>query len=182
MKPRRFKHVEGVVEMADRLARQYAPPEVMRCRIAAWLHDVAKPWDDADLLAYAEQHGEAIHPVEREVPMLLHGLVGYLIGAEEFGLEDPVIKVACASHTTGSEGLDTVGKIIYLADLIEPGRDFPGVVAIRQEAERNLDSAVLFGLEHTVAYLLGASRVIDPRTVLLRNELVRAGVTYRRPE
>ena len=176
--PQRLDHVVGVVEAATELAERYAPGEVERCRIAGWLHDAAKHWSGEDLLAYAESQGELITPIEHEVPMLLHGLVGYLIGAERFGLDDPLIKAACMNHTTGAPGMGVVEKIVFVADLIEPGREFEGVETIRKLVENDLDQALLFTLDHTLRYLIARKRLIDPRPLLLRNELLQAGVTY----
>ena len=178
IKPKRFTHVQGVVDTATQLAEQFAPDEIERCRIASWLHDAAKHWSDADLLAYAEAHGESITPMERDVPMLLHGLVGYLIGAERFGLNDPVVKAACAHHTTGAPGMGIVEKIIFLADLIEPGRSFDGVEAMRNLAAIDIDKVLLYTLDHSLRYLIDQRRLIDPRPLLLRNELLQAGVSY----
>lgn len=178
LKSSRYKHVKRVVKTADELAQQHASSEVMRCRLAAWLHDAAKHWSPAELLNYAESHGFDMSPSERENPMLLHGIVGYMIGAEAFGLDDPIIRSACHLHTTGGPGMSIVDKIVFLADLIEPGRDFPAVDNIRAEAGRDLDAAVLRALDHTIVYLIVRNRSIDPRPVLLRNQLIDAGVRY----
>jgi len=176
--PQRLDHVVGVVEAATELAERYAPGEVERCRIAGWLHDAAKHWSGEDLLAYAEARGELITPMEREVPMLLHGLVGYLVGAEQFALDDPLIKAACTNHTTSAPGMGIVEKIVFLADLIEPERRFDGVETIRKLADNNLDQAMLFTLDHSLRYLIDRKRLIDPRPLLLRNELLQASVMY----
>ncbi len=71
--PGRVPHVRGVVETAARLAEKHAPHEIPRVRLAGWIHDAAKNWDDARLLAYAEEHALPVTPAERAVPMLLHG-------------------------------------------------------------------------------------------------------------
>jgi len=178
MRGKRFKHVVGVVETADQLAAQYAPEFQVQCRIAGWLHDAAKNWDDDELLAYAEDHNVDILPGEYETPMLLHGIVGYLTGAAEFDLDDPVIREACRLHTTGGPNMGTAAKIVFLADAIEPGRSYSSVEAIRAEAQNDLDAALLMTLDHTVKHLIKKKRVIDPRPILLRNQLIRAGVTY----
>lgn len=178
MDSKRYQHVKGVVKTASNLAKQYAPEARRQCRIAGWLHDAAKNWDDADLLAYAEAHDVDILPGEYETPMLLHGIVGYLTGAAEFGLDDAVIRNACRLHTTSGPGMGTPEKIVFLADAIEPSRSYPLVDEIRAQAAEDLDAAVLMTLDRTVQHLLNKGRVIDPRPVLLRNELIRAGVRY----
>ena len=49
--------------------------------------------------------------------------------------------------------MTTLEKIVYLADMIEPTREYPGVDEIRTAAELDLDRAVLLALERTIAYL-----------------------------
>ena len=92
LSPERVTHVRGVVTTAARLAARYAPQETSRVRLAAWIHDVAKDWDDARLLAYAEAQHLPITPTEREVPLLLHGAVSYALAAERFDLDDPLLR------------------------------------------------------------------------------------------
>jgi len=79
---------------------------------------------------------------------------------------------------TGGPGMGTAEKIVFLADAIEPSRDYSAVDAIRAEASRDLDGAVLMTLDYTVKHLIKKGRVIDPRPILLRNELIRDGVSY----
>jgi predicted HD superfamily hydrolase involved in NAD metabolism len=178
IKPRRIPHVEGVVETVDTLARRYAPDEVMRARLAGWIHDAAKRWPDDDLLDYAEMNNLMITDSERRVPMLLHGAVGYAIAAAEFALDDPALQSACAKHTTGDESMSPLDKIVFLGDLIEPTRDFPSVEILRADAEQNLDRALLRALDHTLLYLIQRQKQIDPRPLLLRNRLLLDGAAY----
>ncbi len=174
----RWAHVRGVVETAAWLAERYTPREVMRARLAGWIHDVAKAWDDAALLAYAEEHGWALTEAERDAPMLLHGAVSYALAAERFGLDDPSLQSACARHTSGAPQMTTLDKVVFVADLIEPTRDFKGLKAIRRAARHELDVAVLISVDFTLRHLLKRQRPIDPRAVALHNALVRAGVRY----
>jgi predicted HD superfamily hydrolase involved in NAD metabolism len=178
IEPNRITHVEGVVETADRLARLHAPDEVQRVRLAGWIHDAAKHWSGKDLLDYAESHGLPVTEAERETPMLLHGAVGYALAAEVFGFDDPSLESACAYHTTGSPDMNRTDMIVYLADMIEPSRDFPGVDVLRAEAERDLEAAMLHATDHTIRHLLDKQKLIDSRALLLHNRLISAGVRY----
>ncbi len=174
----RWDHVCGVVEMAAALAQRHAPDEIGRVRLAGWIHDAAKNWDDTALLAYAESHGLPVAPTEREIPMLLHGSVGYALAADAFGLDDPLLSRACAAHTTGFPGMAAAEKIVFVADYAEPGRPAERADPIRRAAEIDLDVAVLRIADNVIKYLINRHRLIDPRTVDLRNELIRAGVRY----
>lgn len=176
LEPKRIPHVRGVVTTAAQLAERYAPQEVTRVRLAGWIHDVAKGWSDAQLLDYAEAHDLPITPVERAAPMLLHGAVGYALAAERFDLDDPLLREACALHTTGAPGMSLPAKIIFVADLSEPTRKKKRARKLRREMQHSLDSAVLLAVGSVLRYLVKKQRVIDPRAVALHNALLQAGV------
>ena len=178
IEPKRISHVRWVVETAERLALQHAPDDVMRARLAGWIHDVAKHWPEDDLLDYAEAHRLAISETERQVPSLLHGAVGYALANDVFLFDDDALRAACAYHTTGAPDMDTLAKIVFLADMIEPGRSFPGVEAIRADADGDLDVAMLRGIDFTITNLIERQKMIEPRAVLLHNQLVGEGVRY----
>lgn len=176
--PERHAHVRGVVETAARLAARYALDQAMRVRLAGWIHDTAKNWDDAALLAYAESHDLPITPAERAVPMLLHGAVSYVLAAEQFGLDDPLLQSACALHTTGAPDMPLAAKIVFIADLIEPTRPDHRVGDVRRAVEIDLDQALLCAVDNMLKHLIRRQRLIDPRAFLLRNQLIAAGVRY----
>jgi predicted HD superfamily hydrolase involved in NAD metabolism len=68
--------------------------------------------------------------------------------------------------------MSDLDKIIYLADMIEPGRDFPGIERLRCVAERDLDQAMVIGIESTLRYCMDTHKLIHPRTILVRNWLL----------
>jgi predicted HD superfamily hydrolase involved in NAD metabolism len=178
--PERLEHVRGVVETAAQLAARYAPDQIKRVRLAGWIHDVAKSWDDAALLAYAVSHDLPVRPADRMVPLLLHGAVGYALAAAQFGLDDPQLRSACALHTTGAPDMTAADKIVFVADLIEPTRPDRRVGGVRRAAENDLDGAVLCAVDTVIKHLIRQQRFIDPRAFGLRNQLVAAGVRYTR--
>lgn len=169
----RFAHTERVVHTATLLAHQWAPASVMQCRLAGWIHDSAKHFDAAALLQMAQSYGLEVTPSEAQTPQLLHGAVGYARAAEHFQFEDEQIRTACTYHTTGHPDMNLNDKIVYLADLIEPARDFPSVDLLRELAYEDIDQAVLFSAKHTMMYLLEKDRTVDPRVLLLYNQLAR---------
>jgi predicted HD superfamily hydrolase involved in NAD metabolism len=180
IKNKRLDHVRGVVELGSQLADRYAPEHRMRVRLAGWIHDAAKALSDDELLAIAIEKGLAITEDERNSPMLLHGAVGYALADEQFSLDDPLIQSACTNHTTGAPVMAITDKIVFLADLLEPGRDFPEVDRLRAALWVDLDVALLMSLDHTLQYFLDRGKTIDPRPLLLRNRLIEAGVSYQR--
>jgi predicted HD superfamily hydrolase involved in NAD metabolism len=169
----RFAHTERVVETVTTLASRYAPNQIIVCRLAGWIHDAAKHEAPKDLLACAEKYGAEITPTERANPDLLHGVVAYWRAYEEFGLQDEQIRTACAYHTTGHPAMNLVDKLLYIADLIEPGREFPSVETIRQLAKVDVDEALFLALDRTIRHLLDRRKTIETRVVDVYNVLLK---------
>jgi predicted HD superfamily hydrolase involved in NAD metabolism len=171
---KRFAHTQRVVEMVTQLAQQWQPEHLMVCRLAGWIHDAAKHKSDERLYELAVKYKVEISQAERQNPMLLHGIVAYHKAARKFGFEDERIRTACAYHTTGSPDMNLTDKLLFLADLIEPERDFPLVGTLRQLAFIDVDKAMLLAIDGTLRYLLTQKKMVDPRVILLYNRLLDA--------
>ena len=101
-------------------ALQLPTSELNRWLASATLHDALRDADPADFVA------EAIHPADvghRWPRHLLHGPACAHRLLEE-GVTDKALLMAVAYHTTGHAGLDEMGEYLYLADFLDPGRDF----------------------------------------------------------
>ena len=148
LKRRRVPHVLGTEQEAIRLAERYGA-DVEKARRAALLHDCTKKLDMAEQLALCRQYGIALDDLERKALKLLHARTGAAIAREVFGVDDEIYS-AIRWHTTGHANMTLLEKIIYLADYIEPSRDFPGVEALRRVCYEDLDRGLLTGLEMTI--------------------------------
>lgn len=168
LSPKRFRHVQGVVETADRLARIHGVnPE--QARLGAWIHDFAREWPQEKLLNMAkEYHVDAIY---FEISDLLHGHIAAAIAPQEFGIQDEDVRNAVRYHTSGRVGMSLLEKVVFLADAIEPGRKYPAVEELRRVAEEDLDLALAMSFDHSIEYLIRRRQPIFPLTVLARNEL-----------
>ena len=58
--------------------------------------------------------------------------------------------------------MNTLEKIIYVADYMEPNRDFPGVDKLRQLAYTDLNAALKLGLEMTLSLLNQQGSQVSP--------------------
>ena len=168
---KRFKHTEGVVETAVRLAQAYKIDEE-QARIAAVFHDAARGLAGVVLLEKCRELSIEIDEVEEAVPDLLHGKLAAGLAEQKFGIKDREILQAIKYHTTGYKNMSVLDKIIFIADMIEPGRDFPGVSNLRELAFANLDEAVRAGLESTIRHVLDKGLVIHPASIEARNSLL----------
>jgi predicted HD superfamily hydrolase involved in NAD metabolism len=168
----RFKHCLHVASTAREMAAQYGLDEE-QAYLTGLLHDYGKGISGQDLIDLAEEFGMVLTPIDREVPDLLHGPVGAFLLAEELDIDDNELLHAVSTHTLGALDMNALDKIVYLADMVEPGRDYPGMERLRCLAMRNLDSGMLLGLETTIKYCIERGRLLHPRTVEVRNQYLR---------
>ncbi len=148
MRQKRVPHVMGVEEEAVRLAKFWgADPEL--ARHAAILHDCTKYWELEEQKACCEKYGVELDALEQRAVKLLHSKTGACIAKYVFGEPDEVYE-AIFWHTTGKGNMHLLDKVIYMADYIEPNRDFDGVEELRHMAYTDLDKAMLMGVEATI--------------------------------
>ncbi|REK76138.1 bis(5'-nucleosyl)-tetraphosphatase (symmetrical) YqeK [Paenibacillus paeoniae] len=170
MPERRWRHTEGVMETAISLSRRYGE-DPQRAELAAIIHDVAKFWP-------IERQGNAIRDNGLNLDVLdydkelWHAVVGAWVAEHDFGVTDVGVLDAIRYHTSGRRGMSKLEKIVWLADYIEPGRDFPGVDAIRALSEEHLEKAVLAGLDGTIGFLIAKGKRIYPLTIEARNGML----------
>lgn len=145
---RRIAHVAGCESEAIELARRWGEdPET--AAEAGILHDITKRLSHEEQLNLCEKYAIICDSAERVTPKLLHAKTGAAVARERFGVRDAVYE-AIRWHTTGKPDMTLLEKIIYLADYIEPTRDFPGVDTLRELAYEDLDRALLLGLQMTI--------------------------------
>lgn len=172
LKPSRFRHSLGVEETAVFLADRFGVDEE-QARVAGLLHDCAREFRNEDMVKEAEKRGIAIGEVERSMPLLLHADIGAQRVREIYGVDDKDVSQAIARHTVGGPQMTKLDKIIWYADMIEPGRDFPGVDELRKLAKTaSLDEMLLAGLSHSIIFVVKKGHLVHPATVLARNEIL----------
>src|SRR5690606_18925863 len=113
----RREHIGRVTALMRQWAEELGLPAVDRMRWAAagTLHDALRDADTAELRTILGRRFLDLHPV------LLHGpAAAHLLSADA----DEALLRAIRYHTLGHPELDRLGRALYLADFLEPGRDF----------------------------------------------------------
>ena len=174
LKPKRMPHVLGTEQEAVRLVRRYGGDET-QARIAALLHDCTKKLDMAQQLALCERYGIMLDELEQKALKLLHSKTGAAIARDVFGVEDAVYD-AILYHTTGKPDMTRLEKIIYLADYIEPTRDFPGVDELRKTVYEDMDKGLLMGLTMTIQEMEEMGNPVHHLTRDARDYLLKRGI------
>ncbi len=166
---RRIPHVLGTEQEAVRLAVRYGA-DVEKARRAALLHDCTKRLSKKEHLELCRQYGIPLDDVERKAGSLLHAKTGAEEARRVFGVDDEIYG-AIRYHTTGRAHMTLLEKIIYLADYIEPSRDFPGVEKLRKACYEDLDKGLLKGLEMTIGKLEAEGGPIHHAAIEARDAL-----------
>ena len=162
LKPNRVAHVLGCRDTAARLAKIWGVDETDAAR-AGMLHDVTKALDGPLQLTLCREYGKILSDFSQRYPKTLHALTGSLVAQRIFGENDAVV-AAIESHTTGKADMNMLEKIIYVADYMEPNRDFPGVDRLRYYAETDMDEAMRLGLAMTLEHLKRQGAEVSPES------------------
>jgi len=168
-------HIYRVVDIARELAVRHGVDQE-QAALAALGHDVARAMTDSELLRRAKGMGLPIGLIDRRLPILLHGPVGAEILQEEASLTDLSIYKAVYWHTTASPGLDELGKLVFIADKLDPDKIayYPYLPQIREIAFQNLDKAILEFLKRRTMDLLDQGEMVHPMMVETRNAMLAA--------
>ena len=169
LKHKRIPHVLGTEETAAKLARRWGADEE-DARRAALLHDCTKKCSREQHLALCRQYKIELDDMEQREEKLLHARTGAAVAAEVFGVSREAAE-AIRWHTTGKADMTLLEKIIYLADYIEPTRDFCDLTQLRRLAFEDLDAALLLGFTMAVKDLKKKGMPVHPDSVYARDYL-----------
>lgn len=171
MPTKRYEHVLRVMETASRLAKLH-DVSVEKSVSAALFHDIAK-YMDKDALRLIMEKKQIDRRLATFHHELWHGPVGAIIAQEEFGVTDEDTLNAIRFHTTGRAGMSLLEKLLYVSDMIEPGRDFPGVETLRELAEENIHLAMEACIHQSVQFLVSKRVMVFPDSIDCYNEHVK---------
>ena len=160
--PNRVAHVLGCRDEAVRMAAHWGE-DVTNAARAGILHDITKVLDGPLQLTLCAAYDKVLNDFSRKYPKTLHALTGSLVAERIFGENEAVVEAIC-NHTTGRANMSTLEKIIYVADYMEPCRDFPGVEKLRELAYSDLDAALKLGLEMTLQHLARQGNEVSPES------------------
>ena len=160
LNPNRVNHVLGCRDTAVALAKKWGADEADAAR-AGILHDITKALDGPLQLTLCRAYGRILDDFSRKYPKTLHALTGSLVAERIFG-ENKAVVSAIESHTTGKANMNLLETIIYVADYMEPNRDFPGVEKLRALAFTDLRAALKLGLEMTLDHLKEQGGEVSP--------------------
>jgi len=180
---KRYRHTLEVEEEAARIGAIYLPGKVDKLRVAALLHDITKQLTFEKQLQCCREFDIMIDTSSPVSAGTLHAITGAAVAAEDFSdVTDEEILAGIRWHTTGHDGMTVFESIVYLADYIEPSRDFEDCIALRnyfwggigEEDDtaaliRHLCRTMVLSFDCTIQQLIASRERIGADTVLARN-------------
>lgn len=173
LKPKRLEHSINVANCALKLSEIYNCDKE-KAYLAGLIHDCAKYFTKEQVDFYVQKYNVKLDPLEIDNIALSHSVIGSFAIQDVFDIEDVDIINAVRYHTTGRENMSTLEKIIFMADMIEEGRDFPGVDYLRELSfNGQLDKALITSFNNTIKFVIDNNQLIHPRSVKARNYLMQ---------
>ena len=164
LKPSRYRHSVSVAETSAKLAEIYGADKE-KAYLAGLVHDCAKNYTKEELFDFAKAFSIEIDEVSANSWGLVHGFVGAELAAREYEIDDKEIYDAIYYHTIGKADMPLLTKIIYLADGIEPMRNYAGVDEIRMVSKTNLYKALVMYTDATIKYVLKRGFLLHPAAI-----------------
>jgi predicted HD superfamily hydrolase involved in NAD metabolism len=161
---KRYAHTLRVADAAGRLAALHGL-DVSKARLAALLHDAAREVGKEELLRIAGERNLPVGDPERESQNLLHGPVAAELARAQLGVEDEEVLEAIRVHTLGEPQMGSLALAVYVADKIEPGRDYPSVGRLRELASADLREAAVEALRRARAHNEHRGRETHPASL-----------------
>ncbi len=121
LSPARYEHSLSTGRTAEKLCRRFGL-NADKGYLTGLIHDIAREYDHSRIIDICMEKGEKVSEWEMEEPVLLHGKAGAAVLTDKFGINDREILDAVRLHTTGSAGMSSMAKILFIADYIEPCR------------------------------------------------------------
>ncbi len=169
---KRYKHTLSVLKCAQKMAEIY-DVDFDQATLAALLHDCGRVVPIGEQVDFASKNNIPLDEIELKNIILIHAKLGAFIAEKEYGIGDGEVLEAIAYHTTACVGMSNLAMLIYVADMLEDTRDFPGVNKLRaQIGVAELPKLMLACLTSTIKNLLEENRLLHPNSIRAYNELV----------
>ena len=171
---RRFNHTLGVVSEAERLAPKFGV-DLEKAKLTALLHDCAKNLDEAtgeNFFALCQKYGVKLDECAKNESALVHAFLGAAVAYKEYGIEDNEILEAIYYHTTARANMTPLEKLIYIADMTEPGRTIEQAKEIRRLVEEDIDEALIYAIGCSIKHVIKKGTLIHPDSVHALNYLI----------
>ena len=141
---KRLKHTADVTIKALSKTKELGL-DSEKVRLACILHDIAK---------YVEPNSIKGFNLDENMPTpVVHAFLGAYIAENILKINDGEIIDAIRYHTSGKENMSLLSKLVFVADMIEDGRNYEGVSELRKAFEGDFENCFRKCLEEEYIHL-----------------------------
>ena len=171
LKTKRFEHSEGVCAEAVRMAELFGA-DTEKAYIAGLLHDCAKCFSPDEEKEISQKYGYVPDLMTQVCHPVLHAPLGAVVAEHEYGVHDKEILDAIHYHTVARADMTLLDKIVYVADMTEPGRDYDGAERLRALAHKDIDEAFCEALSQSLIHNIKKGSIIHPNSLDAWNNMI----------
>lgn len=159
----RYNHSLNVASVAADLAKLYQV-DVEKAYVTGLIHDIAKEFTDEENKYYVKKYKLPKKFLKEKYKKILHSYVGAVYIKDVYNMPDDICE-AVKFHTTASPNMDTLAKVLFVADKIEPNKDYIGIEEERRLAYINIDTSLKLCLENNIEKLKSKGKKPHKNTV-----------------
>lgn len=174
---KRYIHSIGVMKQAEYLAKKYGQ-DVEIAKAVGIAHDIAKELTEEEKIKYVEENKIKIDEIEKINIGLLHAKIGADICKKKYNFTEEM-QNAIKYHTTGNENMDTLAKIIFVADKTEENRKYDDLQTVQKLADEDLDKCILYILDYMLVDNVKKQKLIHPDSIKIRNKILIENLKYK---
>ena len=174
---KRYIHSIGVMKQAEYLAKKYGQ-DVEIAKAVGIAHDIAKELTEEEKIKYVEENNIKIDEIEKINIGLLHAKIGADICKKKYNFTEEM-QNAIKYHTTGNENMDTLAKIIFVADKTEENRKYDDLQTVQKLADEDLDKCILYILDYMLVDNVKKQKTIHPDSIKIRNKILLENLKYK---
>ena len=174
---KRYIHSIGVMKQAEYLAKKYGQ-DVEIAKAVGIAHDIAKELTEEEKIKYVEENKIEIDEIEKINIGLLHAKIGADICKKKYNFTEEM-QNAIKYHTTGNENMDTLAKIIFVADKTEENRKYDDLQTVQKLADEDLDKCILYILDYMLVDNVKKQKLIHPDSIKIRNKILIENLKYK---
>ena len=166
----RFEHSLRTAKLCRKLCERFLLDGQLGF-LAGLSHDLCKGCPDEELLALAAKDGFPVSALEAGKPSLLHGRAAAVRIAERFGVDNPDVLDAVSWHTFGRKGLCPVGRALFIADKIEPGRKGISKTMRKETLALDFDEMTVRVIRDNIIWLGKTGKIVAPETLAMLRDI-----------
>lgn len=136
----RYQHTIRVMLEAKKLAERYQISKE-KVIVAALLHDIAKEFSQIENERWIEKYKLSTELLKEEYRNIIHADIGAEVAKEKYSIDQDIYN-AIKYHTIGNKNMDTLAKVIFIADKIGRKELSLQLIKIKKVSYQDLNQAI----------------------------------------